>query len=90
MTVVNMNAERAKALDDNRLLSPVDCLKDAIRTLEDGEPCHSLMVISLDKGDDDKDYRVGYWASHLSSSEMLSLLETAKIAVLQQMNIIKS
>ena len=84
-----INALRANRKNDNKLLSPEECLQDALADLSEGKvKATSALVLLLDSGDDGRSYGVHFRACRLKSSEMLSLLEVAKVEVLKSMNYI--
>ena len=73
--------------NDNRLITPVDSLQDAIRAVEDKEvdPQKSIVLLLTTKdetGGDDA-YELSYFMSGLKCSEAVSLLETAKVHFLK-------
>lgn len=79
-----MNAERAKRTQDNTLLSPAEMLEDCAKDLRSGEEtATAALTLLLDKGENS--FGVGYYASNISCSEMLALLECAKAKVLAEM-----
>lgn len=87
--VVSLNAARADRENDNTLLTPVDALRDVIAKIGTGQTvCDKLLVLHLDTGADGDRYDIGFNASNMRASEMLALLEVAKVVVLRQMNYI--
>lgn len=85
--VSNFNARRAQEAEDNRLLTPVDSLEDALSEVSSGErKCDKILIITLDTEDDG--YGVGYYASNLSTSEQISLLEAMKAQCLSKMGLV--
>lgn len=83
----NLNAERAAKARDNTLLSPADCLDDALREVRSGvRVCDKLVILTLDTTDDG--YGVGYYASNIKASEIVALCEAMKVLMLKSMNII--
>jgi len=86
--VHSLAAARALKAGDNRLWSPVDCLRDCLNDIETGRvPCEKLMVLRLVTSPDAKGDRfdVGYNVAQLKGSEILALLEVAKIQILEEM-----
>ena len=90
MSVRPINALKADRENDNRLLNPEECLQDALADLQEGKvKATSALVLFLDTGEEDEMlYSVRYNASNLKASDMLALLEVAKIQVLKSMNYI--
>ena len=84
---ISLNAERAKREDDNKLISPIEALQDAIRAIESGEvKADSLLIITLDRGtNDDKLFEYEWFASRISASDILALLEVSKTGALRSM-----
>lgn len=87
MKVVNLG----EAINDARMRSPEDALKDALTMIgaEDGgafEKGKKVLIICLDTDDDQY---VSTWVqAGMSMSECVSLCEVAKISFLQAMNYI--
>lgn len=84
----SINALRANKENDNSLLSPVECLEDAIQDIKSGNrKCDKLLVLMLnsDKENGGGGYEVGFAASDMKTSEMISLMEAAKYIFLQRM-----
>lgn len=76
--VRSINALRADKENDNSLLSPLETLEDAAEDIRSGKcRCDKLVILMLDIGDGG-DYRVGYRACSLRSSEAVALLEAGK------------
>lgn len=87
--VTSLSIARAVRDNDNTHVSPAECLADAKDEIESGKRvCDKLLVLTLDTGEDGKGYGVGFYASKLSCSEMLALLEVAKCDVLASMGYI--
>lgn len=85
--VTSLNAERAARAQDNRLLSPVECLRDAMRAIESGDrACDKVLVLTLDTSGDR--FGVGYFASQLRGSEILALCEAMKARMLAEMGFV--
>lgn len=83
----SINALRAQRERDNRLLTPVECLEDAAQDMRSGDfPCNKLLVLCL--YDEGGSYASRSYASNMRSSEMLALLEAAKVRVLMDMGYI--
>lgn len=83
--VRSINALRAERAGDNSLLSPVECLQDAVADLESGErKANKALILLLD--DEDGAYNFGFRASNLRSSEMIALLEKVKMHVAMLMS----
>jgi hypothetical protein len=82
----SINALRADRKNDNTLLSPLECLEDAMADIRAGtiSPT-SLVVISLNRGEDGAAYNVNYNMSNLRSSEALALADVFKAFMLTQM-----
>lgn len=86
---VNLGAERARRENDNDLISPEETLRDALREIESGErQASSLMVLTLDRGEEGEGFNAGWYASRLRSSEMIALMETIKAQLLREMGVI--
>jgi len=84
-----LNVERAKRENDNTLLSPLESMRDAANMIEDGTvKADAAFMIFLDRGDDPADPKFGlrWFASNIWASEMLALLECAKVEILKSMN----
>lgn len=87
--VTNLNAARADREDDNRLQTPVDCLEVAATNIRSGKtPCDKLVVLRLDTGPEGNHYDVGFNISNMKASEVIALLEVAKMKMLQSMSIV--
>jgi hypothetical protein len=85
----SINAIRANRENDNGLLSPIEALQDAIADIEAGETkCQSILILALDRGEDETCFDIKFNSSNLKSSEMLALLECMKARVLTMMNFI--
>lgn len=81
----SINALRADRENNNSLVTPVECLRDAIADLESGErQANKALVLLLNAGDDGT-YDFGFLASDLRSSEMVALLEVVKTYVLRSL-----
>ena len=85
--IVNLGAKRADKFNDNRLVSPGDCLADAKSELESGKRIANKVLI-LTLNDVDGGYDVGHYASDLSCAEMIALMEVAKARFLSYMGVI--
>jgi len=86
--VTSLGAVRALKTRDNRLWTPVECLRDCISDIEAGRtPCEKLLVLRLKTTDvDGRDcFDVGYNAAGVKGSEILALLECAKQMILDEM-----
>jgi hypothetical protein len=82
--VTSLGARRAVEAGDNRLWTPVECLHDVIREIENGTvSANGVLVLHLTKTDTTFD--VGYSSSNIKSSEMLAMLEIAKQVILEEM-----
>jgi hypothetical protein len=82
--VTSLGAKRALATGDNRLWTPVDCLRDAIKDIESGErPANKLIVLRVNTNEINFD--VGYSSANIRASEMLAAIECLKIQILQEM-----
>ena len=85
--VQSLAAARADRENDNTLISPAECCDDAARAIRSGErKADAALVLTLNRVEGKFD--VGYFASNLKASEMLALLEVAKVRILQTMNYI--
>jgi hypothetical protein len=85
--VHNLNAARADKAQDNTLLSPADCLEDALQEVRSGvRVCDKLVVLTLDTTGDG--YGMGYYASNIKASEIIALCEATKARMLRLMGII--
>lgn len=84
--VRSLNAARAIRERDNTLISPLECLEDAANDLRAGKhTATSALVLTLDTTDGS--YCLGFYASNLKASEMVSLCEAMKHRALQHMGI---
>jgi hypothetical protein len=82
--IKSLGAARALAAGDNRLWSPVECLRDSITDIENGtHPCNKLLVLRINA--DDTQFDVGYSSANIKASEILAALECLRIQVLQDM-----
>jgi hypothetical protein len=82
--VRNLNVERAVRAEDNTLLSPADCLEDALNEVRSGKrDCDAVLVLTLDKRDGC--FNTGFYACNIKASEMLALMEVHKTKVLRDM-----
>lgn len=82
--IQSLGAARALKSGDNRLWSPLDCLEDCVLDIRSGKtPCDKLLILRLDTKDGK--FNVGYNAAGLKGSEILALLECAKMQILQEM-----
>lgn len=82
----SINALRAERDNDNSLLSPAECLEDAAQDVRTGErKCQKVLILTLDVGDDDAAYNVGFYAANMKTSEKLALIEAAKSVFLRNM-----
>ena len=82
--VVSLGLARSK--DNNALITPVELLRIALSEVENGdEAATSVMVIRLNRGEENDLFDTGWWASNLSSSEMVALIEAVKIGLLRDM-----
>lgn len=82
-------ALRADRENDNSLISPIECLEDAAQDIRMGKRvCQKLLVITLDQGEDGRDFKVGFYASNLRASEIVSITEVMKIRALKFMGCI--
>ena len=87
--VHNLNAARADKAKDNTLLSPADCLEDALQELRSGvRVCDKLVVLALDTSPDNSGYAMGFYACNMKASEIVALCEAMKARMLQSMGII--
>jgi hypothetical protein len=85
--VVSFNIERAVREDDNTLLSPADCLEDALREVKSGErECDGLLILTLDRSEGR--FCIGNYACNVKSSEMLAMMEVFKSVALTDMGYI--
>lgn len=83
--VTSLSAARADRENDNRLVSPAECLEEMAKKIRSGRPCTSVLVLSLDIGEDGENYDTGFVASNLKGSEMIALMETVKHDVVRLM-----
>lgn len=89
---VNLGFERALRADDNRLVTPVDILRQAIADIENGQEAPtSAMVLFWERGsaEDDAAFSTMHYAANLSGSERIALLEMIKARVLAQMGLME-
>ena len=90
--VKTLSAVRALKTGDNRLWSPLDCLRDCIKDIETNErPCDKLLILRLVVTPDNKGdkFDVGYNAAQLKGSEILAMLECCKALIMQEMGYIE-
>lgn len=81
---ISLGAARAEREGDNRLISPVETLREAIANIESGAvPANAVIVLALNTADGA--YAVRWFASNLRSSEMIALMEVAKVSLLRDM-----
>ena len=84
----SLGAARALKASDNRLWTPVECLRDVIHDIESERvKVHRLLVLRVNT--DDEKFDVGYSAAGAKGSEILAMLECAKAMVLQEMGYIE-
>ena len=86
--ITSFNAARAERHNDNRMWTPVECLRDCIDLIEKGEiHVDRLMVlrVNLDGGEC---FNVGYNLANINGSTALALLEVAKALILTDMSYI--
>ena len=86
--VPSLAAARALKAGDNRLWSPLDCLRDCIKDIETGDrPCDKILILRLVTAADAKGdkFDVGYNAARLKGSEILAMLECVKAQILCEM-----
>lgn len=82
--IPSLSAIRALKTQDNRLWSPVDCLRDCIKDIESGEtPTEKLLILRINA--QDLKFNVGYNAANIKASEILAALECVKAQILQEM-----
>ena len=88
--VRSLAAARADRDNDNTVVSPAECLEDVARSIRTGAlDCNSALVLCLDTSrNGGSGWDIRFAASKLKCSEMLALLETAKIEILQSMGYI--
>lgn len=84
----NLNVERAIREQDNRLVSPIETLEDYAAEIATGDEAPSRLLILGLKENEDGTFELSHRASNLRASEMLALLEMAKVNVLAQMGMI--
>ena len=82
MEPTNFNVVRADKENDNRLLSPIECLESVIAEIKSGKRCDSVLVVMLDRGEDGTSYGSEMRACNISEPDMISLLEISKYTVL--------
>ena len=74
----------ANIKNDNKLISPIETLEDALRCIKDGTISpDKLMVIGLNteppvKKKPGRGYQINWFLSNLNNSEIVSLLEVVK------------
>lgn len=82
--IENLGAHRAERADDNRLLTPLECLREAIAEIESGDrSCDGVLVLTLDRSGEY--FRVGYYASNMKASEIIATCEIMKTRALKAM-----
>ena len=82
--VKSLSTARALATGDNRLWSPVDCLRDCISDIESGtRPADKLVILRINAGE--ATFDVGYSSANIKASEMLAALECLKVQIMQEM-----
>lgn len=85
--IESLSIARVKKIDDNRLITPIECLNDVVHDLETREiACNKLMIIRLNTNPDDKYYDVNFNCCNLSTQEMIALLEIVKSILLDDIN----
>ena len=87
---INLNARRARAVNDGMLVTPVEMLRETARRIEIGELQADKAVVLLlnDSVDDDGDklFDVRFQNSGCYMHEILAILEVAKAVILREMN----
>lgn len=82
--VVSLGDARAKKSGDNSDWSPLECLEDAAMSIKSGEITPTaVLIITLEKSEDT--FSVGWAASNVKGSEMISMVECLKGMVLRDM-----
>lgn len=82
--VYSLAAARAGRENDNSLISPAECCEEVANSIRSGDlKCNSALVLCLDT--DGGAWDMKFAASNIRCSEMLALLETAKIEILKSM-----
>lgn len=85
----SINALKASRENDNRLMSPVECLEDALTDIREGEASpKSLLVIGLDEGADGQGYEIRFWMSRLDTAQAVALMEALKFQLLSDMKLV--
>lgn len=75
----------ADVKNDNRFITPIDTLKDAITDIESGEKNpNKLMVLMLN--DMNGKYDVNFYCSNLRASEVVALFEIEKDIFVRMIN----
>ena len=82
--VKSLSTARALASGDNRLWTPVDCLRDCISDIESGtRPADKLVIMRIVV--DDNRFDVGYSSANIKASEMVAAIECLKLQIMQEM-----
>jgi len=83
---IDFTQERARRLNDNRNADPVAVLRLAADEIEAGErPCDSVVVLMLNRGENDDSYGTSMMAADIRNSEIVALMEVLKIRLMQEM-----
>jgi len=79
--VINLNIVRANKLNDNTVWTPKDMLEDTLECIENGtfNP-EKLMIAYISK--EDEGTRTGYILANISQTELIGMLEKAKLVAL--------
>ena len=82
--VVSLGGARAQKSGDNCDWSPVECLEDAAKSIKSGEMAPTaVLIITLEKSEDK--FSIGWAASNVKGSEMISMAECFKATILRDM-----
>ena len=72
---------------NGKMTSPINCLKDVIKCIEDGDISpNKILVITLNSKDDT--YATSWHQAGMKMSDCLALIEVAKVRFLQEMEYI--
>lgn len=82
--VESLSSARAKKANNNRLWTPVDCLKETIKLIESKEiSCNKLIAFLID--DTPEEYGFEWLSANISATETLVAATVLKASVLKKM-----
>ena len=84
--VTYLDAKRAEEAEDNRLVSPVNALRELADEIERGETkVDGVLILMLDKGEEGDQFITSWSAANMMLSQMIAVCETAKSMALHKM-----